>query len=70
MKSKFAQRVPETHGDCPSVRTLCAASVDNNKPWIEYTNGKITNKYNGTLLPGTKSFDKASYWQKTYQVNH
>ena len=33
--------------------------------WVEYTNGNVSNKYNGSLLPGTTEFEESSYWEKT-----
>jgi len=41
------------------------SSVDNNSTWVEYTNGNVSNKYNGSLLPGTTEFEESSYWEKT-----
>ena len=41
------------------------SSIDNGKPWVEYTNGELTNEYNGNLLPGTEEFEVSTYWEKT-----
>jgi hypothetical protein len=41
------------------------SSIDNGKAWVEYTNGEISNEYNGNLLPGTEEFEESTYWEKT-----
>ena len=51
------------------VSTLCehkngTSSIDDNNTWVEYTNGVVSNKYNGNLLPGTEEFENSSYWEK------
>ena len=76
VEGKFAQSIsadPAFEGvkivataDDVTIRENGTASVDHNKPWIEYTNGKVTNTYNGKILPGTKEFERASSWDKTW----
>ena len=48
---------------------LIRKSGSENRPlthtWVEYTNGNVSNKYNGSLLPGTTEFEESSYWEKT-----
>ena len=75
-EDKFAQRIsadPAFEGvkiiapaDDVTIRENGTASIDHNKPWIEYTNGKVTNTFSGRILPGTKEFERASSWDKTW----
>jgi RHS repeat-associated protein len=51
-------------GDDITIYKNGTSSIDDNNTWVEYTNGVVSNKYNGNLLPGTEEFENSSYWEK------
>ena len=43
-------------------------SIDDGGEWREYVNGELTNSYSGSLVPGTKEFSEAPYWDKMGKI--